>query len=150
LKALKIIYNKLIMEKRGGHMPKEVIAGASKPWRTFPLSPGIRGGDYVFVSGQPGCPDELGRDIKGIAAQTRHSLESIKKVLEAAGASLDDVVETTVYVSPKVTPDDYAELNKVYTQYFPKDYPARAGLIVGFMYPDMLVEIRAVAYCPKR
>ena len=57
------------------------------------------------------------------------------------------MVETTVYVSPKVTPDDYAELNKVYTQYFPKDYPARAGLIVGFMYPDMLVEIKAVAYC---
>jgi 2-iminobutanoate/2-iminopropanoate deaminase len=131
-------------------MPKEVITGASKPWRTFPLSPGIRGGDYVFVSGQPGCPDEQGRDIKGIASQTRHSLESIKRVLEAAGASLDDVVETTVYVSPKVTPDDYAELNKVYTQYFPEDYPARAGLIVGFMYPDMLVEIRAVAYSPKR
>lgn len=116
---------------------------------SLPLSPGIRAGDYIFVSGQPGCPDERGRDIVGIEAQTRHSLESIKKVLAAASAKLDDVVETTVYVSEKVTPDDYAELNKVYTQYFPTDYPARAGVKVGFMYPDMLVEIRAIAYSPQ-
>jgi 2-iminobutanoate/2-iminopropanoate deaminase len=130
-------------------LTKKVINVPGKPWRTFPLSPGIQAGDYIFVSGQPGCPDEQGRDIVGIEAQTRHSLDCIRKVLAVAGAKLGDVVETTVYVSEKVTPDDYTKLNEINTQYFSSDYPTRAGVKVGFMYPDILVEIRAIAYSPQ-
>lgn len=111
-----------------------------------PFSPGMKAGDYIFVSGQIGHVDREGNKVEGVEAQTRQTLENMKRVLEAAGASLSDVVKTTVFL---VKADDFAKMNEVYKSYFTKDYPARSTVIVAALVrPEVLIEIECVAYRP--
>ena len=111
-----------------------------------PYSPGMKAGDYIFVSGQIGHVDSEGNKVEGVEAQTRQTLEKMKRVLEAAGASLSDVVKTTVFL---VKADDFAKMNEVYKSYFTKDYPARSTVIVAALVrPEVLIEIECVAYRP--
>jgi len=111
-----------------------------------PYSPGMKAGDYIFVSGQIGHVDREGNKVEGVEAQTRQTLENMKRVLEAAGASLSDVVKTTVFL---VKADDFAKMNEVYKSYFTKDYPARSTVIIAALVrPEILVEIECVAYRP--
>lgn len=112
----------------------------------IPYSPGTRDEDYIFVSGQVGSGDSKGRELKGVEAQTRQALESMKQILEAAGASLSDVLKTNVFL---VNAGDFAGMNKVYQEYFPKDCPARSTVIVaGLVKPEMMVEIECIARRP--
>ena len=111
-----------------------------------PYSPGMKAGDYIFVSGQVGHVDSEGNKVEGVEAQTRQTLEKMKRVLEAAGASLSDVVKATVFL---VKADDFAKMNEVYKSYFTKDYPARSTVIVAALArPEVIVEIECVAYRP--
>ena len=111
-----------------------------------PYSPGMKAGDYIFVSGQIGHVDSEGNKVEGVEAQTRQTLEKMRRVLEAAGASLSDVVKTTVFL---VKADDFAKMNEVYKSYFTKDYPARSTVIVAALVrPEVLIEIECVAYRP--
>jgi len=111
-----------------------------------PFSPGMKAGDYIFVSGQVGHVDREGNKVEGVEAQTRQTLENMKRILEAAGASLSDVVKTTVFL---VKADDFAKMNEVYKSYFTKDYPARSTVIVAALVrPEVLIEIECVAYRP--
>ena len=96
-------------------MAKEVIA-ASKTLAGIPYSPAVVAGNFVFVSGQPGNRDDDSKEIKGIEAQTRQTLERMKQVLAAAGLSLTDVVKTTVSL---VKVGDFVKMNQVYQEYFP-------------------------------
>lgn len=109
-----------------------------------PLSPAVRFGDMVFVSGQV----PVGADGKvvpgGIAAETEQVLENVKHWLEAAGATLDDVVKTTVYLRDAA---DFPAFNAVYARYFPKNPPARTTCESRLMI-DIAVEIDAVACLP--
>ena len=77
-------------------MAKKVITIPDAP--NLPFSPAIRAGDYIFVSGQAGFVDAKGKEVKDTETQTRLCLENIKRVLLAAGASLDDVVKVTVFL----------------------------------------------------
>ena len=111
-----------------------------------PFSPGMKAGDYIFVSGQVGHVDGKGNELKGIEAQTRQVLENMQNVLKAAGASLSDVVKTTVFL---VNADDFAKMNEVYKSYFDEDYPARSTVIVAALArPPIIVEIECIAYRP--
>jgi len=111
-----------------------------------PFSPGIKAGDYIFISGQVGHVDEKGNELKGIEAQTRQCLENMKRVLNAAGASLSDVVKSTVFL---VRAEDFASMNEVYKNYFTADLPARSTVIVAALArPQIVVEIECVAYSP--
>ena len=111
-----------------------------------PLSPGMRAGDYIFVSGQVGHVDGEGNKVEGFEAQTRQVLENMKGVLAAAGASLSDVVKTTVFL---VDAADFAKMNEVYKSFFDKDYPARSTVIVAALArPEIIVEIECIAYRP--
>ena len=122
-------------------MAKQVITIPGAPAR--PLSPGVKAGGFIFVSGQVGHEDpKTGEAREGIAAQTKQCLENIKRVLELAGSSLDDVVKTTVFLGNVV---DLAEMNEVYRSYFPKDPPARSTLVAGLVRPGMLIEIECIA-----
>lgn len=125
-------------------MAKEVITIPNAP--KLPFSPAIRAGDYIFVSGQGGFVDNAGREVEGIDAQTRQCLENIKRVLVAAGSSLDDVVKVTVFLG---SVGDFARMNEVYQGYFPKDQPARSTAVTGLVIPNMLVEIECIAYYPQ-
>jgi len=111
-----------------------------------PYSPGMKAGDYIFVSGQVGHVDGKGNKLEGIEAQTRQVLENMKGVLAAAGASLGDVAKTTVFL---VKAGDFAKMNEVYKTFFAKDYPSRSTVIVAALArPEIIVEIECIAYRP--
>ncbi|MFC2013802.1 RidA family protein [Chloroflexota bacterium] len=112
----------------------------------LPFSQAIKAGDYIFVSGQGGFQDpNSGKAITGIEEQTRLCINNIKRVLEIAGSSLDDVVKVTVFLK---NADDYVKMNEVYQSYFYDDQPARSTAVTGLAMQGMLVEIECVAYSP--
>jgi 2-iminobutanoate/2-iminopropanoate deaminase len=103
-------------------------------------SPGVDAGDYVYVSGQgPRRPD--GTLPTTFAEQAQQALDNVKRIVEAAGLTLDHVVYTQVYLADV---GKYDELNKVFTTTFPKTPPARAVLGVANL-PEPAVQINAVA-----
>ena len=110
------------------------------------LSPATRFGSLVFVAGQTGrhpTTGEIGRDIR---EQTRNTLERIKRILEAAGTSLDNVLTATTYLTRR---DDLAAYNEEYARYFPTDKPARTTVTVASLNsPDLLIEITVTACIP--
>jgi len=126
-------------------MVKKVITVPGAP--KLPFSPGIRAGDYIFVSGQAGFVDAEGKEAKGIKAQTKQCLENIKQVLTVAGCSLDDVVKVTVFLRNQ---EDFAKMNEVYQSYFVKDRPARSTVVAALALPSMLIEIECIAYSPVK
>jgi 2-iminobutanoate/2-iminopropanoate deaminase len=107
----------------------------------------MKAGGFIFVTGQVGAVDGQSKPITGAEAQTRQTLKNMKTVLETAGASLDDVIKTTVFL---VKADDFAVMNKAYVEYFNKDVkPARSTVIVAALAkPEWIVEIECVAYHP--
>jgi 2-iminobutanoate/2-iminopropanoate deaminase len=108
-----------------------------------PYSPAIRAGDFLFVSGQIPIDSE-GRLVSGgIEEQARQAMENLKRVLDAAGASLKDLVKVTIYL---VDMGDFAAVNKVYGSYFDLDPPARACVAVKELPKGARVEIEAIAY----
>ena len=109
----------------------------------------VRDGDFVFVSGMTGiAPGTQDIVAGGIAAQTRQTLENIQTSLTAAGASMADVAECTVFL---VDMADYAAMNAVYIEYFRVAPPARATLAVSALpRPAARVEIKCTARIRKR
>ncbi len=107
----------------------------------YPFSAAVRTGNLLFVSGQVGIRD--GKVVEGIEEQTRATLENIRDVLAQAGATLEDVIKVTVFITDMAL---WPKMNEVYREYFPKDPPARSALGVnGLALPDLLVEIECVA-----
>lgn len=126
-------------------MAKQIITMPNAP--KLPFSSAIRAGDYIFLSGHGGYEDpRTGKAIQGIENQTRQCLENIKRVLETAGSSLNDVVKVTVFLGNVA---DYAKMNEVYRSYFPKDMPARSTAVTGLVIPNMLIEMECIAYSPQ-
>ena len=128
-------------------MEKEPIIPANLPsWAKkmpLPLSPAIKAGGFVFVSGYPGFLDrKTEAPVEGIEAQTRETLEVIRDTLEAAGSSMDKVVKVTVLLR---NAQDFPKMNEVYRTFFPKDPPARSTILTGLALPEMLLEIECTA-----
>ena len=108
-----------------------------------PFSQGIRDDDSIHVSGQGPIDPDSGEIIEGdIADETARTLENVEAVLEATGASLDDVVKTTVYVRDM---DNYDNINEVYAEHFSPPYPARSAVEVSDLPVDIGVEIEVEA-----
>ena len=102
-------------------------------------------GNLVFVSGQLPLDPQTGEMPADIKAQTKQSLENIKAILSEAGASLDNVVKSTVYLADM---DLFVPMNEVYGEYFNGGvYPARAAFAVKELPKKALVEIEVIAYC---
>jgi 2-iminobutanoate/2-iminopropanoate deaminase len=113
-----------------------------------PYTPVRRAGDLLFVSGQVGVNPENKVAPKDIENQTERALLNLENVLIKAGASLDDVVKTTIYVTDMTK---FAAVNKVYEQRFSEPRPARSAVGVRELPrvagdTELLVEIEAVAY----
>ncbi|PJE78364.1 2-iminobutanoate/2-iminopropanoate deaminase [invertebrate metagenome] len=126
---------------------KSCITADQAPEAIGPYSHGTRHGDLVFTSGQLPVSRELGKVVDGgISAQSRMCLENLKYVLEAGGASLDDVLKTTCYLSDI---NDFAAFNTVYAEVFGKDCPARSCFAVKDLPLGVLVEVEAIACCQK-
>ena len=119
-----------------------VTLGPDAPVPVGAYSPGARAGRLLFVSGQTPKDPRTGK-IEGdtVASQARRTLENVRAVLKAGGASLRDVVSVTVYLADE---KDWDEFNNVYKTVFEPPYPARA--VVGAGLRGILVEISAVAW----
>src|SRR5438034_11155912 len=89
----------------------------------LPHSPGIRVGDYIFLSGMgPVDPVTGGRNLGSIAEQIHQTLRNMAHMLESAGSDLDRIVKMTVVLADST---DYDEMNRVWREFFPVDPPAR-------------------------
>jgi 2-iminobutanoate/2-iminopropanoate deaminase len=123
---------------------EEIVAEGPKSGH---LSAGFRVGDLIFTSGNVGRDLKTGNIPDTIEEQTKQTLENISSLLAKAGASMSDVVKTTVFL-----PDmgDYAKMNQVYVTYFDDPKPARSCVGAKLARPDLKVEIEAIAVSPRK
>ena len=123
-------------------MNRTVIHTNKVPPARVPLSQAIRMGD-LFASGQLGMSPVTGRLIEGgIEAETRQVCENLKAVLEAAGSSMDKVAKVTIYLADLT---ELMAMNKIFSEYFPVDPPARTTFQAAALIGGARVEIEAIA-----
>jgi enamine deaminase RidA (YjgF/YER057c/UK114 family) len=109
----------------------------------FHFSPATRVGDTIWVSGQVGLDAQMKAGV-GMGAQARLAFESLKAILEAAGASLADVVELTTFHTGLQR--DLEAFTAVKDEYFPSRYPSWTAVgVTELALPELCIEIRAVA-----
>lgn len=113
-----------------------------------PYSQGIVHGDTIYVSGQGPIDPDTGNVVgSSPGEQTRRTLENVQAILEAADASLADVVKTTVFVKDMRY---YDEVNEAYGTVLSDPYPARSAVEVVKLPVDIDVEIEAIAALPDQ
>ena len=123
-------------------MRQQVETGGA-PAAIGPYSQGIRTGSLVFAAGQLGLDPASGELVQGgVAEQTERALRNVTAVLDAAGASLERVVKTTVFLADM---DDFAAMNEVYARHFSAPFPARSTVAVKTLPKGALVEVEAIA-----
>ena len=122
---------------------RKIIQTENAPKPAGPYSQGIRVDKFLFVSGQVAIDPKEGKIVaNGIREQTFRVMENIKAILQAAGYSLKDVVQSNVYLSSM---ELFSEFNSEYAKYFDKEFPTRATVGIELM-PSALVEISVIAY----
>ena len=124
-------------------MPRQIITAANAP--SSPLfSQGVKAGPHVYLSGIAGIDPTSGSLVgETIQDQTQQALKNCEAILDAGGASLDDVVEVCVLLA---NPEDFAGLNEEYARWFPSDPPTRSTTKLGVEMPGLLVSIRMTAF----
>jgi 2-iminobutanoate/2-iminopropanoate deaminase len=112
-----------------------------------PYSQAIVEGDFIFVAGQ-GCTNPLTGTLErgDVRSETQRVFENLRAILEAAGASLDDVVKCNVYLRDI---NDFAAMNEVYATYFSAPFPARTTIQAGALPGGIAVEIECIAKIGK-
>ncbi len=111
-----------------------------------PYTPVVRAGDFLIVSGQLGRTADGEFVNGGVAGQTRQAVSNLGQLLESEGASLTDVVKTTVLLA---SIDDYGVMNEAYVEAFGDHRPSRSAFATGGLPLGGLVEIEAWAYSPR-
>jgi aminoacrylate peracid reductase len=128
-------------------MPMTPIIPPSAGKPLAPYSPGVMADNVVYVSGTLPLDQDANVVHPGdAAAQTRHVLDSIKAVIEAAGGSMADVTNNSIFLTDWA---NYAAVNAVYAEYFSGDKPARYCIQCGLVKPDALVEIATIAHLKR-
>ena len=124
-------------------MPKQIIASKDAPAAIGPYSQAVKAGNMVFCSGQIPIDIATGEFVsENVAEQTEQVLKNLAEVLAAAGASLNDVVKTGVFLADM---NDFAEMNEVYARYFVDNKPARATVAAAGLPRGARVEIDCIA-----
>lgn len=121
---------------------KQEIKSAKAPGAIGPYSQAVVANGLVFVSGQLPINAETGAMPEGIKEQTRQSIENIKAILAEVGATLDNVVKTTVLLADM---SYFGPMNEVYAEEFNEIFPARAAFAVKELPKQALVEIEVIA-----
>jgi 2-iminobutanoate/2-iminopropanoate deaminase len=108
--------------------------------------PGVRAGDFIYVSGQgPVDPVSDQLVVAGIEEQTTITLRNVARILAAAGAGVSDIVKVSVFLRDI---GDFAAMNRAYAAFFGEHKPARTTIESKFHKSEMLVEVDCVAYKP--
>jgi 2-iminobutanoate/2-iminopropanoate deaminase len=125
---------------------RTVVNSPHAPAPVAAYSQAIASGDLVFCSGQIAIDPQTGQMVTGgVEAETEQVLANLKAVLAAAGATLADVVKTTVYLANF---EDFAAMNAIYVRAFPTEPPARATVGVSALPRGAKVELEAIARLP--
>jgi 2-iminobutanoate/2-iminopropanoate deaminase len=117
------------------------------PDRDFTFSSCVRAGDFIYTSHHGGLFDDDGNIIESIEAQTEQCFRNLVKTIEAAGASLKDIVKTTVLLRSL---DDFMPMREVYRRYFTDRYPVRTAIFTDFFDEECRIQIDVVAYRPVK
>jgi 2-iminobutanoate/2-iminopropanoate deaminase len=121
---------------------RKVVTGPDVPSGIGPYSPAVRGGDFLFVSGQPGVdPGTAEPAGPTFGEQARQALRNLDAVLRAGGSRPELVVNTTVLVADATA---FAELNDLYAEFFPSEPPARMTMQVPLP-RGLLISIGCIA-----
>lgn len=122
---------------------KEIVATERAPRAIGPYSQAVRSGNFLFASGQIPIDPATGEFVAGgITEQTEQVMRNVSAILEAAGAGLQQIVKTTVFLADM---DDFTAMNEVYGRFFGEDPPARATVQAARLPRDARVEIEAIA-----
>lgn len=123
---------------------KKELKSSKAPGAIGPYSQAVKAGNFIYVSGQLPIDAKTGEMPADIKSQTRQSLENVASILAEAGATLDNVVKSTVYLSDMSL---FSDMNEVYGEYFKGGiYPARACFAVKELPKKALVEVEVVAF----
>ena len=126
-------------------MSKQILInppGTEKVYEKLQFSQAVQVDNTVWVSGQVGM-DEAGLAGDGIEAQARLAFQNLQRVLEAAGSSLDDIVEL---VSFHTSMNAIRDFGKVKAEFIKQNYPAWTAVgVTELAFPQLLVEIKATA-----
>ena len=122
---------------------KTQISTSSAPAAIGPYSQGIACGSMIFTSGQLGIDPATGKLAEGVEAQAHQALVNIDNVLKTAGATMKDILKTTIFL---VDLNDFAAVNRIYGDYFGSEFPGRSCFQVSKLPAGGLVEIEVVAY----
>jgi 2-iminobutanoate/2-iminopropanoate deaminase len=127
-------------------MARRAITSAGAPAALGPYSQAIVAGGFVFCSGTAGIDPATGAVAAGVEAQTEQALLNLSAVLAEAGASLADVVKTTIFYADVA---DFGRINAVYARYMPDPPPARSAPANVRLPHGLLVSIEAIAVLPS-
>jgi 2-iminobutanoate/2-iminopropanoate deaminase len=136
----KVLVNPDYREERA--MTRRAVASDRAPDALGPYSQAIVAGGFVFCSGMAGIDPATGAIPEGIEAQTERALLNLAAVLDAAGASMDDLVKTTIFYADV---EDFSRLNEVYARHMPDPPPARSAPAHVRLPRGLLVSIEAIA-----
>lgn len=124
-------------------MNRQIVQTGNAPGAVGPYSQGTRTDQMVFTAGQLPLDPATGKIVAGdIQDQTRQSLKNLQAVLEAAGAGLDSVMKTTVFLQDM---GEFKLMNEIYAEFFPDNPPARSAVEVAALPLGARVEIEAIA-----
>ncbi len=117
------------------------IKTTNAPAAIGPYSQAIRTGNLLFTSGQIPINPATGEIPEGVEAQAEQALTNVKNLIEASGASIDDVVKTVVFIKDM---NDFAKINEIYAKYFTEPFPARSCVEVARLPKDVLLEVETI------
>jgi enamine deaminase RidA (YjgF/YER057c/UK114 family) len=123
----------------------EKIVPLGKRNPNLPFHPGVRAGDFIFVSGQVAKDENGNMCVGNIEEETRWTLESIRRILKLDGADLADVVKVTVFLADA---RNFGRYNKVFSEYFPDGRVSRTTVEARAVI-ECKIEMDAVAYKPR-
>lgn len=119
----------------------EQISTKNAPAAIGPYSQAIKIGNLLFTSGQIPINPANGEIPEGVEAQAEQALTNVKNLIEASGASIDNVVKTTVFIKDM---NDFAAINTIYAKYFTEPFPARSCVEVARLPKDVLLEVETI------
>lgn len=123
-------------------MPRQEVSAPGAPAAIGPYSQAIAIDGFIFCSGQLGMDPATGQLLDGIANQAERAMVNLEAVLEGAGASLADVVKTTIFLSDLA---NFSTVNDIYSKHVIAPAPARSTVQVAALPRGALVEIEAIA-----
>ena len=134
-------------KERNSDMEKICFKTQNGPAAIGPYCTATVYGDTVYMSGVIGVDPAVQKPVEGgTLAQARQVFENIRTVLGELGLTMDDVLKTTVFLTNL---GDFAEVNKLYAEYFGPNYPARSCVEVSRLPMGLSIEVECIARCSR-